>query len=630
MASIKEEIKKLLDESKISDILFEGANIIVYTKSKDYFLTGKDEIKKVVNEIKKRVELRPDPSITMDPEKAKKEIKKIIGEEAGIDEIKFDPERSCVIVEVEKPGLAIGKGGELLKKIKEKTLWVPTIQRKPAIKSQIIEDIRGVLYEHSDFRRNFLNKTGERIYNGWLREKKHEWVRTSFLGGARQVGRSSILLQTQESRILLDCGIDVSDEKNEYPFLDAPEFNIKELDAVIISHSHLDHIGLVPLLFKYGYEGPVYCTAPTRDVGALLLLDLIKIQRMEGKDPIFTVDDIKEMVKRTITLDYNEVTDITPDVRITLYNAGHILGSSMIHLHIGNGLHNLLYTGDLKYAKTNLLSNAVTRFPRLETVIIESTYGGERDILPSKREEEEYLKTVIKETHNRGGKILIPVLGSGRAQEIMLIVERLIREKEVEPLPVYLDGMLWDITAIHTAYPEYLNTNVKQAIFHKNENPFISPIFQRIGSGKERQALIENEGPCIILATSGMLVGGPSVQYLKAFAPNEKNSLVFSCYQPPGGLGYKIKNGERHIVLGQSLEKADILDIKMQVHKVTISAHAGRNELMGFIRNCQPRPNKVIVMHGEPSKSINLASAFHRKYKLETSVPRNLDALRLR
>ncbi|MCX8147501.1 MAG: MBL fold metallo-hydrolase, partial [Candidatus Woesearchaeota archaeon] len=255
MADIIKEMMMHLPAEKISDAGFEGANIMFYTKDKDFFLNNNGLIKGIVDKFKKRVELRPDPSITMDEEKAEKIIKEIIPSEAGVTNVIFDSQRSQVIIETEKPGIAIGKQGALLKDIKEKTLWVPLIRRTPAIRSQLIENIRAVLYQHSDYRRKFLNKTGHRIYDGWIREKKNEWIRVSYLGGGRQVGRSCLFLQTPESRVLLDCGIDVASEQQQYPFLEAPEFDINQLDAVIVTHSHLDHSGLVPLLFKYGYRG---------------------------------------------------------------------------------------------------------------------------------------------------------------------------------------------------------------------------------------------------------------------------------------------------------------------------------------------------------------------------------------
>ncbi len=632
LPDIIKEILKHIPDKKISEAAFEGANIVLYTKDAKFFRENSSLIKEIVNTIKKRIELRPDPSISMEEDDAEKEIKKLIPKEAGITNIIFDGQRSKVIIEAEKPGLAIGKRGDILATIREKCFWIPVIRRTPPIKSALIENIRGVLYEHSDYRRKFLDKVGHRIYDGWIREKKQEWIRVSVLGAGRQVGRSCFLLQTPESRVLLDCGIDVaSSEKDAYPYLDAPEFNIKELDAVILSHAHLDHCGFVPYLFKFGFRGPVYCTKPTRDIAALLLLDYVKIMRSENKKPIFDQDDIKEMVKHTITLEFEEVTDITPDLRITLYNAGHTIGSAMIHIHVGNGLHNMMYTGDMKYGKTELLNPAATSFPRLETCILESTYGGRDDILPRRADCENELKDIIAKTIKRKGKVLIPVLGVGRAQEVMVVVEKMLKEKKLKKVPVIVDGMVWDVTAIHTTYPEFLNRELKKMIFHKDTNPFLSECFRRIGSQKERSQVIEDEGPCIIMATSGMLVGGPSVEYLKRLGDNPKNSLVFVCYQGAGSLGRRIQRGEKELIMATNGTKQEILHLKMEHHTISgLTGHSGRNELMNFIQNCSPRPNKVIFNHGENSKVLNLTSSMHKRFRIETIAPRNLESVRVK
>jgi len=630
MADITKEIIKNLPENKISDVNFEGANIVLYTKDKDFFLNNSGMIKRIVDDIKKRVELRPDPSITMEMEEAEKIIRSLIPEEAGIDQVIFDPQRSRVIIEAEKPGLAIGKQGATLRDIRTQTLWVPLIRRKPAIRSKLIENIRAVLYQHSDYRRKFLDKVGHRIYDGWRREKKNEWIRLTYLGSGRQVGRSCIFLQTPESRVLLDCGINVASADKPYPYLDAPEFDINELDAVILSHAHIDHCGFIPYLFKFGYKGPVYCTEPTRDVSALLMLDYIKIQRAEGQEPIYSSEDIKEMVKHTTTLEYDEVSDITPDVRITLYNAGHILGSAMVHLHIGNGLHNILYSGDQKYGKTLLLEPAVTMFPRLETLMLEATYGGKENIMPHRQETDEELMNIIKETIARNGKVLIPTLGVGRAQEVMLAIEAMVREGRMEPVPVHIDGMVWDVTAIHTAYPEYLNNSIRKLIFHKDQNPFLHEIFKRVGSQKERMGIIENEGACVVLATSGMLTGGPSVEYLKHLCDNPKNAMGFVNYQGEGSMGRRIQLGEREFTFSDG-GRQEMLQIKMQVHTVEgFSGHSSRNQLMNFVAKCEPRPKKVIVNHGENSRCLDLASSIHKGFRVETVAPRNLETVRVK
>jgi len=196
-----------------------------------------------------------------------------------------------------------------------------------------------------------LNTIGEKIYKEWSSEKVEEWVRLTYMGGGRQEGRSCFLLQTPNSKILIDCGIDVASQgKDRFPYLDIPEFDIRNLDAVILSHAHLDHVGLLPYLYKMGYRGPTYMTHPSMDLAALLSLDFIGVAYKQASAPLFSSKDIKEMVKHTICLNFNEVTDIAPDVRITFYNSGHVLGSAMVHFNIGNGLHNFISTRMLRKA----------------------------------------------------------------------------------------------------------------------------------------------------------------------------------------------------------------------------------------------------------------------------------------
>jgi len=631
MQIIEEVLSRLPDKSKISDTAFEGANIILYTKDKDFFLNSNGIIKDIVNSIKKRIELRPDPSICIDMEKAQKIIEILIPKEAGHTETLFDPPRSIVIIQAEKPGLVIGKQGDLLREIKKKTLWVPLIQRVPPIRSKIIENIRHVLFENNDYRKKFLHNVGKRVYGGYIKNKQHDWIRISFLGASRQVGRSCFLLQTTESNVLLDCGINVAvDGPEQYPLLDAPEFKLEELDAVIVSHPHIDHIGFVPWLYKMGYKGPVYATPPTRDIGALLCLDAISVAQKEAEKAIYSSKDVKEMVKHTITLGYEEVTDITPDIRITFYNAGHTLGSAITHIHIGNGLHNLVYTADFKFLRTQLLEPAVNKFPRVETIITESTYGAKEDLLPSRKLSEDELVNIIKETITRGGKVLIPVLGVGRSQEIMLILEKAIREGMLEKIPVYIQGMVWDITAIHTAYPDYLNKNVRKSIFHRDHNPFISDVFMRVGSKKEQDQIIEESGPCVILATSGMMTGGASIDYFRKLADNSKNTLIFVNYLGEGSLARRIQNGEKEIQFPGN-NGMDLVKVNMQVKTISgLSGHASRTELIRYTASCEPMPKKVIVVHGEQYKCIELASYLHKSNRLDTNAPKNLESIRLR
>ncbi len=625
---ILKNIKEQLSED-ITDASFEGANIVLYTCSENFFRGGEGKIKEIVEKIKKRIELRADQKILPEQKKTEEEIKKIIPRDAEVTNLIFDIQRSIVVIEAKKPGLVIGKQGSILEEIRRTTLWTPQVQRSPAIKSKITENIREVLYANNNYRRKFLNSIGKKIYEEWNPEKVDEWIRLSFLGGARQVGRSCILLQTPNSKILLDCGIDVASQgSDKFPSFNVPEFDIANLDAVIISHAHLDHVGLVPYLYKMGYKGPVYMTIPTRDIAALVSLDFIGVAYKQAAQPLFSSTDIKEMVKHSICLNYNEVTDVMPDVRLTFYNAGHALGSAMIHLNIGNGAHNLLYTGDFKYGRSRLLDPAVSNFPRIESVITESTYGSKEDILPPRIKSEEELLDIVNKTINRNGKVLIPELGLGRAQETMLIIEDAMRAGKLKKVPVYIDGMIWDINAIHTAYPDFLSSRIRAQIF-QDRNPFVSDTFSRVGSPQERRKVVEG-GPCVVLATSGMLVGGASVEYLKEFAVNKNNSIVFVCYQGIGSLGRQVQEGIKQtkmVVDGRE----EIVDINLEVHTIDgLTAHSGRNELLSFFNNMRPKPKRIIINHGEVSKSLDLASALYKLNRVETNVPRALETLRLR
>lgn len=630
MADILEKIKSELPKGVVSSVNFEGANIVVYTDHKKFLAEGDEAIKAVVNKIKKRVELRAEPEILENQEETEKDIRNIIPEEAEITQILFDQQRSIVVVEAKKPGLVIGKSGSLLKDIKVKTAWSPEVQRSPAIRAKITEKIRSVLYLNNNQRKKFLNDIGKKIYKEWDPEKMDMWVRVSVLGSGRHVGRSCFLLQTPNSKIIIDAGIDVSAQgQDKFPYFDAPEFNIEEVDAVILSHAHLDHCGLIPYLYKMGYRGPVYTTPPTRDLSALMSLDLIGVAYKQAAQPLFASKDVAEMVKHTITLDYNVVTDITNDVRITMYNAGHTLGSAMIHFNIGNGLHNFLYSADTKFGKTRLLDPAHTYFPRLETMQIESTYGGKTCNFPPRKEGEEELIEFINKVLTEGGKVLLPELGTGHAQEKMLMIEEAMRLEKIPKVPVYIDGMIWEINAVHTAYPDFLSKSVRAQIF-QDKNPFVSEIFSQVGSGQERKAVIEG-GPCIVLATSGMLVGGASVEYFKNFADNPHNGMCLSCYQPPGGIGRQLQEGTLKEARFEVNGKEEVVPVKMHVLSMdSFSGHSSRNELVAFMNNIQPKPKRVFINHGEISRSLDLASSLYKMHRVETIVPRNLEVIRLR
>lgn len=622
---IVEKVRERLPKEAVSRIELEGSEIIVYTKSDDFFRSHQDTVREVVNELKKRIEVRPESNLTLDQEETKKKIKEIVPEDAKISEIYFEPERSLVIIAAEKPGLVIGRGGETFKSIRTETLWTPRIERVPSIKSEIITGIRKVIHKEVKFRKKFLNSIGKNIFSE--RETNRDWIRLVMLGGFREVGRSSMLVETPKSKVIVDCGINVGgtpNNNNMYPILQTKEFDPNEIDAVIVSHAHLDHCGMVPYLYEYGYKGPLYCTTPTVDLFAMLCLDYIDVMQRNGVNPLYTAKSVKEAVKHSIPLEYGEVSDVAPDVRLTLQNAGHILGSALVHLHIGEGMHNIVWAIDMKYARTTLFEPAFTDFQRLETLIIESTYGGADNIMPHRRETEEELMKIINNTMQRGGTVVIPTFSVERSQDVMAILVQNGFE-----YPVFIDGMIWDATGIFTAYPEYMSSSIQRQIFN-NQDPFTNEIFKRIASQADREKSW-NEKPAVILTTSGMLVGGPVMEHLKALAEGEKNTLIFVGYQAEGTMGRRIQKGWRELPIRTDNGKQTTIGINMEIQTVDgLSGHSDRNQLLNFVSRLASKPNRVLVGHGEATRCVDLARSIYKLFRVETTAPRNLEAVRLR
>jgi uncharacterized protein len=627
VSETRETLKQVLPEDiEVTDIELEGPHVVLYTKQLDAFLSGGDLLRQVAQRLHRRVLVRSDPATLMDPKEAEKKIRTLIPPEAEISQLFFEPETGEVTIEAANPGAAIGRGGATLNDLKRQIGWVPTVVRTPPIPSKTVEEVRIHLRNSFDDRRSFLKKVGIRIARDPLPEKL--WARNTALGGYREVGRSAHLLTTQNSKVLIDCGIDPGSDRT--PFFNAPELlPLDSLDAVVVTHAHLDHCGLIPVLLKYGYKGPIYCTAPTRDLMTLMLLDAIKVVNQEARKGLYDSSHVRDLVTRTVPLRWGETTDIAPDMRLTLHNAGHILGSSICHFHLGEGDHNLAYSGDIKFERSWLFNPAANRFPRLETLVLESTYGGYRDVQPSRQQATDEFSSLTTRVVGRGGKLVVPVFAVGRSQEVMLVLEERMREGKIPRVPVYLDGMIFEATAIHTAYPEFLNSQLRTQIFQQGDNPFLSDIFRRVDSGQMRAGILDGKEPCIVLATSGMMSGGPVMEYFRAWAPDEKNGLLFVGYQAEGTFGRRLQRG---------LSEATFLDgprqvsvpVKLDIATIEgFSGHSDRVQLMNFVASLDPRPQRIILNHGEESKTIDLASSLHKRFNLESRAPYNLEAIRL-
>jgi len=598
LEDLKKKVREHLSKiGKVTRVDFEGPFVVVYVKNPAEFLDS-GAIADVAKALRKKIIIMADKPMAPGDE-AIKAIRSVIPDKAEITSINLIKETREAYIIAKRTGYVVGRGGACINEILKKTGWRPVILRAPTIRSELLNEIYKFIIEGAKKRKRNLRIIARRIYREPVGLNRGLYL--SFLGGAREVGRSAILVTAKEGSVLLDAGISVGGDE-PFPRFDLPEFVLDELDAVIISHAHLDHAGALPLLFKYGYRGPVYATKPTRDLIVLLLLDYLKLCERTGITPFFSKSDVTEMLNHMVTLDYEETVDISPDMKLTLYNAGHILGSALVHLNVRSLRHNILYTGDFRFRDTKLLNKAASSFPKVETMVMETTYGGEEDVLPPLWDAEKSLVNIIKKTVEMGGKVLIPALSVGRGQEIMLALVEAFSKGELPDIPVYIDGMIYDSTAIHSAYPNYLSDYIKSKVFKEDIDPFTDEHFSMLKGVEERDSVIEG-GPSVIIAPSGMLNGGPSVEYFKKMAPDKRNSIVLVSYQAKGTLGRLLKNGAKVVRVLDDNGTLRTIEVRASVHVVEgFSAHADKVQLLTYASKVSPRPTRIILVHGEPEK----------------------------
>lgn len=621
---------ELPSDISVSDVKYEGPELVVYTRDPKKFARNGDLIRKLASQLRKRITVRPDPDVLSRPDTAREDILEVIPDEAGVTDLDFHADTGEVVIQAEKPGMVIGKHGSTLREITQEVGWTPEVVRTPPIESSTVSNVRNFLKQEREDRRDILERVGRQIHREEM--SNEEWVRVTTLGCCREVGRASFILSTPETRILIDCGDKPGSD--DVPYLQVEEAlgaGAATIDAVVLTHAHLDHSALIPLLFKYGYDGPIYTTEPTRDLMGLLQLDYLDVAAKEGRVPPYESEMVREALKHTIPLEYGDVTDIAPDVKLTFHNAGHILGSSVTHFHIGDGLYNVAFSGDIHYDDTRLFNGAVNDFPRVETLILESTYGGRNDYQTDQADSEEKLKKVINETYEKGGKVVIPAFAVGRSQEMMLVIEEAMRNGDIPEMPVHLDGMIWEATAIHTTYPEYLRDDLRDRIFHENENPFLAPQFNHIDGGEEERQDVADGDQCIILSTSGMVTGGPIMSWLEHIGPDPDSRMVFVGYQAQGTLGRRIQSGWDEIPLNGRGNRSKTLNLKLDVETVDgFSGHADRAGLMNFVKTMNPRPEKVLCVHGDESSTQDLSSSLYHDFNIRTFAPKNLETFRFK
>jgi uncharacterized protein len=605
-------LQSLPQEASLTKIEYEGPCIALYSKNPSYLLQNNQLVLNMVNTIKKRIVIRTDESIRLSQDESTKLIADTIPKDAVVTGTFFDAVLGEAVIFAKKPWLILREGNSL--DLTEKIGWKVRVRKAPQ-NMLPIETLYKTLAEKTSQRIKFYREVGDKIFRPKLSDQAEASLLT--LGGFAEIGRSCMLLETRESKIILDCGLNVSakDPLAATPRFDIAGISMEDIDAVVLSHAHLDHTGFTPALFKYGYRGPVYCTEPT-----ILLMSMLQREYLRhcGSDTFFSEQDIDNAVTHTITLMHGIVTDISPDVKLVLSNSGHIIGSTSVHLHIGNGEHNLVYTGDMKFGKTLTLENASWNFPRVETMIIESTYGGKEDIMCSHEQAEAHLATAIESTVAAGGHVLMPVPAVGVSQELILLLDRFTKSGSLRT-KVLVEKIISEATAVYEAYPEFLSKELGNHVLESETSQF-GPQFSIV----ESDTLKPSE-PAIVLAPSSMLVGGPSVDYLKQIANDPRNTLIMLSYQSLDTPGRALLDGARQITI-----KGESVKVECQVKRIDgLGSHSDYNQLMAYVMRLRPKLRRVLVNHGERPKAQNLASMINKQLRIQTQHPLVQEAIKL-
>lgn len=371
-------------------------------------------------------------------------------------------------------------------------------------------------------------------------------MKLTFYGAVHGVTGSKYLLEAEDKKILIECGLFQGTSKEEDLNWQDFAFSPKTLDALIITHSHIDHVGLVPKLVKDGFSGPIYATDATRDFSNLFLPDsaeiLKKTAQARGKNELYSLDDIKKTIKLFKPHKYHETIEIFPNIKLTFFDAGHILGSAIVKLDIGKK--SIIFSGDLGNPPVPIIKD--TEFiPQADYVIMESTYGGKTHAPGAEREQE--LEKVIEETFTQGGTVLLPSFAMERTQELLYELNDLVTNNRIPKIPIYIDSPLAiKATQIYPKYRKYFDKEAKKHI-KRGDRLFDLPNLYMVSSVEESKAIDKDKFPKIIVAGSGMSTGGRILFHEKVFLPDPKTTLLIIGFQVKGTLGRHLQDGAKEV-----------------------------------------------------------------------------------
>ncbi|MCB0368491.1 MAG: MBL fold metallo-hydrolase [Bdellovibrionales bacterium] len=448
-------------------------------------------------------------------------------------------------------------------------------------------------------------------------EKKNS-SRIRFLGAAGTVTGSKYLLTTNQSQILVDCGLFQGLKELRLKNWDRFPIDPQKIDGIVLTHAHIDHSGLIPLLIKEGFAGKVYCTPATLELCRILLPDTGYLQeeeawwlnkkKMSKHSPalaLFTKEDAEKALKQFVPIEYDTPFFVGGEFKVELKYAGHILGAAMALIET-DGI-KIAFSGDLGRLKDSVMRPPAC-LPPVDYLVVESTYGNRKH---PKSHPIESLEKIINETIAKKGVVLIPSFAVGRAQTIMHFVSELIKSNRIPKIPVYLNSpMAESVTHIFCRYQKLHQLSENQC--HEFQD-----VIDFVKTSDESRRLNEKKGPMIIISASGMLTGGRILHHLRAFAPDSKNAIVLVGYQAVGTRGRSIEEGAKAVKF-----HGEMIPIKASVYSMpNMSAHADGYEIISWLQSSKVKPQKVFITHGEVESAFEMKKMIEQEFSWNCFVP---------
>lgn len=467
-------------------------------------------------------------------------------------------------------------------------------------------------------------------------------MKLTFYGSAKEVTGSNMILEAAEKRIMIDCGMFQGSSATKAKNFDGFKYDVKDIDYVLLTHSHIDHSGRIPLLYKKGYNGSVICTKATKDLCDIMLLDSANIQEsdteyknhkrqragLEPLEPLYTTDDANNALKHFVAVQYHDLIKLDDNITVKFSDSGHMLGSSSITVYVNENDKTTVvaFTSDLGKPNTPIINDPQV-IQECDYLIMESTYGNKRHAV--KEHPEELMFEIIEDTILKGGTVIIPSFSVGRTQEMIYAFNKNIALKKkfsiFNKIPVYIDSPLsTSATEVFMKNTQFFDDEAKQYIL-KGDNPLDFPNLIFTKSVEDSKMLNRDDSPKIIISSSGMCDAGRIRHHLKHNLYKEKTTVLFVGYQANGSLGRILADGAKSVkILG------DTIDVRARIEMIDgFSGHADMDDLDNYLSQIRSKPEKIFLVHGEDEQLYPFASRISNTFGIDAVIPDNYSVYEL-